>query len=132
MEEESKSLKDMIDLFLRDSAKTIRTVKRGEKNLDTKELEEVAQRIWDLHYFAKQLIEVRPTESLYYNARIIKEIVEEKLKEVDTSLLGAADALKKESNDKPIRIAIEKLASEDRARTVLFENLEEISQELAA
>lgn len=132
MEDQCKSLKDMIDLFLRDSSKVIRAIKREKKSPNPDEFEEIAQRVWDLHHFSQELMEARPTESMYYNARIIKELTEERLGEIDASLIEAADAMKKEKNDSLMKSAVEKLAQEDKARNVLFENLEEISQELAA
>lgn len=122
----------MIDLFLRDSAKTIRAIKRERKNPTPEEFQELAQRVWDLHHFSMELMDARPTESIYYNARIIKELIEESLGEVNASLLEAADAMKKQNDESLIHRAVKKLAEEDSARTVLFENLEEISQELAA
>ncbi len=132
MDNESQSLKDMIDLFLRDSAKIVRRVKRANSEPSEEEIAEISQRIWDLHHFALKLVSANPSESLYYNAKIIKDLVEEILLQPEISLLEAADAMKKASDKTPMKTVILQLAQEDKARTVLFGNLEEISQELAA
>ena len=132
MGKESKSLKNMIDLFLQDSSKTIKRVKQSHQSPTEEEITQISQRVWDLHHFAKELLRTNPTESLYYNAKIVKDLVEQRLNNPEKSLLEAADEMKKENHKNSMNSVITMLAEEDKARIVLFGNLEEISTELAA
>lgn len=136
MDQDTRDLKEKIDLFLRDSFLTIKKLKNTDFGSvledEIQEMQTISQRIWDLHHFSQKLLANHPSESNYYNAKIIKDLIEEQIGRHANSLIKAADLAKKNSDYKHMKAIILELAREDSAREVLFENLKEISQELAA
>ncbi len=132
MDQINQALKEKIDLFLKESLKTIKKAKANHSPLSQNEIEKISQRICELHDCAKELLSTRPAESTYYNAKIIKDLVEEKFGQNQTSLLEAADAMKTQSKQEPLKAIITVLARDDAAREVFFEDLKDISDELAA
>lgn len=130
MIEESQTLKDMIQHFIQDAIETIRKAKWMEDQLTDEELDKLSQRIWDLHHFAEKLISQKPPESIFYDAKIIKQVLEEKFGPKNKSLLESADEFKKATQRESLKAAVINLAQKDELREVFFEDLEEIALEL--
>lgn len=132
-----RNLKKVIEAFLHESSRIINTVENQPEKLQARDLEIFAEKIWDLRHFAIELISQFPDESTWYNASIIKQLIDEPLdidpdKKTHISLIQAADLAKKTHNDQTLRSLIRAWTVESAAREVLFTNLREISQELSA
>lgn len=132
-----KNLKKVIDSFLSESSRIVTTVENQPEKLQARDIEVLAEKIWDLRHFALELLHQFPDESTWYNASIIKELVDEPLAidpdgKVRISLIEAADLAKKTSNDKTLRTLVRAWTIEKAAREVLFSNLRDISKELTA
>ncbi len=132
-----KNLKKGIESFLTESSRIVATVENQPERLQNRDIEVLAEKIWDLRHFALELLHQFPDESTWYNASIIKELIDEPL-EIDPdgkakiSLIQAADLTKKSHNDKTLRTLIRAWTIEKKAREVLFSNLRDISKELTA
>ncbi len=130
-----KNLHKVIDAFVSESNRIIQTIEKEPNQLQNRDIEVLAEKIWDLRHFALELLQQFPDESTWYNASIIKEIIDEPL-EIDPdgktklSLLEAADLAKKMHNDRSLRSLLRSWIIETKAREVLFSNLRQISQEL--
>jgi hypothetical protein len=130
-----KNLKKGIESFLKESSRIVKTVENEPERLQSRDIEVLAEKIWDLRHFALELIKEFPDESTWYNASIIKELIDEPL-EIDPdgkakiSLIQAADLAKKLNNDRSLRTLVRAWTIEKKARDVLFSNLREISNEL--
>jgi len=139
MDAHKKNLKEVIDRFIQEGSETLKTVKKNKDGLTHQVLESLAQRIWDLHHFAVELLEKEKQmdESTRYNAIIIKDLTESEIalngdQENSISLLNAAGETKKAHKDKMLRTLIESWAVEENLKEVLFDDLIQISKELAA
>jgi hypothetical protein len=139
MSKHKKNLKIVIDNFIQESSETLTTAKINKKGLSHQVLESLAQKIWDLHHFAIELLENEKhlDESTRYNAIIIKDLTEAEIalngdQENSISLLNAADETRKTHKDKMLRTLIESWAIEENLKEVLFDDLIQISKELAA
>ncbi len=132
-----KNLKKVIESFLQESNRIVNTVEKTPEKLQSRDIEVLAEKIWDLRHFALELIQQFPDESTWYNASIIKNLIDEPL-EIDPdgktklSLLDAADLTKKSHNDRCMRNLVRSWTIEKAAREVLFSNLRDISRELTA
>ena len=130
-----KNLKKGIESFLAESSRIVATVENQPERLQNRDIEVLAEKIWDLRHFALELLHQFPDESTWYNASIIKELIDEPL-EIDPdgkakfSLIEAADLAKKSHNDKTLRTLVRAWTIEKKAREVLFSNLRDISKEL--
>ncbi len=132
-----KNLKKVIESFLSESSRIVATVENEPEKLQRRDLEILAEKIWDLRHFAIELLNQFPDESTWYNASIIKDLIDEPIamdpnKRKKTSLIQAADLAKKFHNDKTLRHLLRSWTIEKTAREVLFSNLKEISKELAS
>ncbi len=132
-----KNLKKVIDAFLHESTRIVNTAENQPDRIQARDLEIFAEKIWDLRHFALELLDQFPDESTWYNASIIKELIDEPLDidpegKVKVSLIQAADLAKKTRNDKTLRMLLRAWTIESAAREVLFSNLRDISRELAA
>lgn len=132
-----QNLKKVIESFLQESSRIVNTVENQPDKLQSRDLEVLAEKIWDLRHFALELLDQLPDESTWYNASIIKELIDEPL-EIDPdgkakySLIQAADLAKKAHNDKTLRMLLRAWTIEKEAKDILFSNLRQISKELAA
>jgi hypothetical protein len=130
-----RNLHKVIDSFLAETSRIVETIEKQPNLLQNRDIEVLAEKIWDLRHFALELLQQFPDESTWYNASIIKEITDEPL-EIDPdgktkiSLLEAADLAKKMHNDRSLRSLLRAWTIEAKAREVLFSNLRQISQEL--
>ncbi len=132
-----KNLKKVIESFLAESSRIVTTVENQPEKLQARDIEVLAEKIWDLRHFALELMAQFPDESTWYNASIIKELIDEPLAidpdgKTSISLIQAADHAKKAHNDKTLRTLIRAWTIEKKARDVLFSNLRDISKELTA
>ncbi|MBM3192747.1 MAG: hypothetical protein FJZ59_00750 [Chlamydiae bacterium] len=132
-----KNLQKVIESFLSESNRIVSIVETHPEKLQGRDLEILAEKIWDLRHFSIELLNQFPDESTWYNASIIKELVDEPIamdpnKRKKTSLIAAADLTKKSHNDKTLRHLLRSWTIEKKAREVLFSNLREISKELAS
>ena len=132
-----KNLKKVIDSFLHESTRIVKTVENEPERLQARDIEVLAEKIWDLRHFAQELIGQFPDESTWYNASIIKDLIDEPIYinpegKSRISLIRAADLTKKSHNDKALRNLLRSWTVEKAARDVLFTNLVEISKELSA
>ena len=132
-----QNLKKVLEAFLTDSSRILNTAENQPDKLQTRDFEILAERIWDLRHFALELLEQFPDESTWYNASIIKELIDEPI-EIDPdgkariSLIQAADLAKRMHNDKNLRMLLRSWIIDVSAREVLFSNLKQISRELIA
>ena len=132
-----KNLKKVIDSFLQESNRIVTTVEKAPEKLQSRDIEVLAEKIWDLRHFALELIQQFPDESTWYNASIIKNLIDEPLEidpdnKIKLSLLNAADLTKKNHNDRSLRNLLRTWTIEKASREVLFSNLRDISRELTA
>lgn len=132
-----KNLQKVIESFLSESSRIVSIAENEPEKLQGRDIEILAEKIWDLRHFSIELLNQFPDESTWYNASIIKELVDEPIalepnKRKKTSLITAADLAKKSHNDKTLRYLIRSWTIEKKAREVLFTNLREISKELAS
>lgn len=135
MDDAKKNLQRVIESFLSQSSKALSESSQGQ--LSEEELEAFADKIWELRHFAVELLESHPDESTWYNASIIKELVEQPLVIEDEtkpkkSLIQAADEIKKEHRTRTLIAVVQSLNKEPTFRDILFTNLKQISLELAA
>ena len=132
-----KNLQKVIESFLSESSRIVSIAENEPEKLQGRDIEILAEKIWDLRHFSIELLNQFPDESTWYNASIIKELVDEPIalepnKRKKTSLITEADLAKKSHNDKTLRYLIRSWTIEKKAREVLFTNLREISKELAS
>lgn len=137
MDHAKQNLKRVIDTFLKENAKTLQAAERNHKKLDKRELEPLAESIWDLRHFAEELIHQKPDESTFYNAKIIKELTDESIElnmesKPKISLIQAADDVKKYDRKENLECIVQAMVDDPALREVLISNLEEMSQDLAA
>ncbi len=131
------NLKKVIDAFLKESKRMVHEIETRPEKLQQRDIEVLAEKIWDLRHFAIELLGQFPDESTWYNASIIKELIDEPIdidpdKKRKLSLIQAADLTKKMHNDMSLRLLLRSWSVEKKARDVLFSNLAEISKELTA
>ena len=131
------NLKKVIDSFLTESNRICKDIESNPEKLQHRDIEVLAEKIWDLRHFAIELLGQFPDESTWYNASIIKELIDEPIeidpdKKKKLSLIQAADLTKKKNNDLSLRMLLRSWSVEKSAREVLFSNLKEISKELTA
>jgi hypothetical protein len=139
MDKYKQNLKSVIDSFIQEGSATLKTAKLNKKALTHQVLDSLAQRIWDLHHFAVELLEKEKhmDESTRYNAIIIKDLTESEIafdgdQENSISLLNAAGETMQSKKDTMLRALIESWAVEENLKEVLFDDLIQISKELAA
>jgi len=137
MNSNKQNLKNVIDNFLSQSTKTLQLGKDNEENLNEDEIKTLAEKIWELRHFSIELLECYPDESTQYNASIIKEVVEQPIvledrKKPKISLVQAADAAKKNNDLRPLTLIIKALNQKPTYSETFFEDLKQISLELAA
>lgn len=135
MNQARQNLKKVIDAFLNQSDKTVEQVKQHQRPLSNEDFEVLAEKIWELRHFAIELLEQKPDETTWYNASIIKDVTDQPLHIDDrtsVSLVHAASEVKRDHRIHSLETIVHALAEEDTLRNVLFEDLEQISRELAA
>lgn len=136
MDEAKKNLKRVIDNFLSQAIQSLKLLKKNHGELSRDDLERLAEKIWELRHYSVELLEKQPDESTWYNASLIKDIVEQpiQLEEGHGSLtmIQAADSAKKLQQTRPLQNIVVKWSKEYRTSEVLFEDLYEISRDLAA
>ncbi len=132
MDQMSKALKEKLDLFLKESLRSIKKTKTHHAELSHQEIDALSQRINELHHCARDLLSTRPSESIYYNAKIIKEMIEQRFGKDGNSLLKAANTTNEQIKQETLKSLIQVLAEKDAEREVFFDNLKDISNELAA
>lgn len=131
------NLKKALDEFLSISNKVIQNAIKGQSNPSTEELDLFAQKVLDLRHFSVEMMRNCKDESLWHNAEILKNLTESEIQldgspNKTTTLVYAADQKKKELKDENIRKIVLSLAKEASLREVFFEDLLEISRDLAA
>ena len=110
----------------------------GEEFVNHTEFLKLAQKIWDLHHFSKELVQKKNIEeSVLYNARIIQDLVETPIYSANRdknscSLIRAADQLKNEGQVTPLKSIMHNLIQDSIASEVLFDDLMAIYKDLAA
>ena len=135
--EAKKNLRRVIEAFLQESTRIVATAENHPEQLKSSDLQILAERIWDMRHFSIELLDQLPDESTWYNAAIIKQLIDEPL-DIDPdgkeqiSLIQAADYTKNLRNDQTLRMLLRAWTIEREARDVLFSNLRHISRELAA
>lgn len=138
MDPANKNLKVVIDEFLAESNRVLKTMKRTGEEPKKDDLERLSKCIWDLRHFACELLEHGPSdENAFYNARIIKQIMEEPItldRETSSaiSLIDAADRVKRENQEAELQKLVSRWNNEVAMRKVFFDDLHQIAQELAA
>ena len=132
MDPKSKALKEKIDLFIQDSLKTIKKAKRNHSEINEKEANALSKRIYELYRSANALLATRPSESNYYNAKMIKDLIEQKFGQNKKSLLDAANKATRLAKPEALESIIRTLAEKDEAREIFFSDLQDISDDLAA
>lgn len=131
------NLKKVVDNFISQSAKTLNLLKQNHGQLGKEELDRLAERIWELRHYSVELLDQHPDETSWYNASLIKDIVEQPL-EIDyvshtgTTLIQAADSTKKFNQTRTMLAVVHYWSENARETEILFEDLKQISQELAA
>lgn len=137
MNQNQANLKRVVDEFIAVSNKVIGESIKNREQLEDRELDLLAQKIWDLRHFSLELMQNCRDESLWHNAEILKNLTESEIQvdgssEKTVSLIRAADEKKRDLKDYNIRQIVSSLAKEEALREVFFEDLLEISQDLAA
>ena len=110
----------------------------GEEFINNKEYSQFAERIWNVHYFSKELLGKKNLEeTAYYNATIVKDLLEIPLhvnkKNRDfCSLIGAADRLKYDDNLETMKTMLHNFLKDKPSLEGLFDDLTVIYKDLAA
>lgn len=129
-------LRQVILKFLSQSEKTLEVAENKPDMLQIQDLDLLADKIQAMRQYAMELLNENLDESTWYNASIIKELLDEPLyiegKKEQISLFEAANLVKSEKNDTILRLLLQALTVESDLKEVLFENLEQISSELSA
>lgn len=130
------NLKRAVDEFVSISNKVIQNAIKGQSTPSSEELDLFAQKVLDLRHFSLEMMQNCKDEDLWHNAELLKNLTESEI-QIDgspnsTTLVYAADQKKKELKDDNIRKIVRSLAKEAALREVFFEDLLEISKDLAA
>jgi len=137
-EENADYLRREIKEFINVTHYLIDKVQRHNNEVQEKELNSFAEKIYQLNHFSTLLLQAPGVdESVLYNARIIKDLTETPLydntgSKDGCSLLKAADHLIKENECSKIKSIMGNLISNETASEVLFDDLMVIYKELAA
>ncbi len=137
-DEHVKYLQREIKSFINLTNSLIDKAQIGEEFVNNTEFLKFAEKIWDLHHFSKELLQKEHLdESVLYNARIIKNLIETPLYASSTnkescSLIIAADRLKYDGSITSIKSIMHNLIKDSISSEVLLDDLMVIYKDLAA
>ena len=128
-------LKNSLDDFIKQISLLSKRIKAKSSNFKANELDDFAETVYRLRDYSTKLVNERPNEHTWYNATIIKELVEEPFELTDSahtsiSIVEAADEIKHSHDTNHLTEIITSWLSDKSMYEVFVEDIMQISQEL--